>query len=155
MTVDAGVSIVISFACFAYLFAKKVYPLLTGALDDHISSVKQKIWDAEKLYDEATKSLESAINKKNEVDAAIKAERQLSEERIAKIKAEHAEYIKTLHEKYKASLEARFEAELARQKEAIVNKLAENVISKLLTNSGQLQKSGNLQLKSEDLKKLL
>ncbi len=155
MSIDAGLSIVVSFLCFAWIFAKKVYPLLTSALDEHIDSVKKQILDAERMKDEASRALKLAYVKRQEVGDAIEEYRRLSEERMNQLKKENKEYIEQLRERYEASLKTRLEAEFAKQKGELLDKLADTVIQKL---SEQVQKADckvSSVITDEDLKKLM
>ncbi len=131
MSIDAGFSIVISFLCFAWIFAKKVYPLLTKALDDHIDAVKQKILDAERAKEDASRALKVAYVKNQEVADVVEENRRQSEERIKHLKEENEKYIAELRARYEASLKARLEAEFTKQKSALLEQLADLVVEKL------------------------
>ncbi|MCR5224853.1 MAG: ATP synthase F0 subunit B [Alphaproteobacteria bacterium] len=155
MNIDAGLSIVVSFLCFAWIFAKKVYPLLTKALDEHIDSVKKQILDAEKMKEEASRALKIAYVKRQEVAGAIEENRKLSEARIAQLKKENKEYIEQLRARYESSLKASLEAEFAKQKGELLDKLADLVIQKLSEQVKQADCKVSTIVTEDDLKKLM
>ena len=155
MNIDAGISIVVSFLCFAWIFAKKVYPLLTSALDEHIDSVKQKILDAERMKEEASNALKVAYVKNQELADVIEENRKMSEERIRHLKEENAKYIAELRERYEASLKARLEAEFAQQKSALLDELADLVVEKLSEKVQSADCKISTVVTKEDLQKLV
>jgi F0F1-type ATP synthase membrane subunit b/b' len=95
-----GVSIVVSFLGFAYIFAKKVYPTAIKALDGHIESIKNKIKEAELLKEEATLALEEAYAKKEGIARLVEENKKASEERIERLRLENERYLKALREKF-------------------------------------------------------
>lgn len=155
MNIDAGLSIVVSFLCFAWIFAKKVYPLLTNALDEHIDSVKQKILDAERAKEDASLALKVAYVKNQEVADVIEENRKQSEERIRRLREENAKYIAELRERYEASLKARLEAEFAKQKGELLDQLADLVVKKLSEKVQSADCKVSTIVTKEDLQKLI
>ena len=119
MSIDPSVSIVISFLGFCWIFAKKVYPMLTQKLDEHIEAVKQQIAEAEKLREDAAAALKKAQEKEEEIEKIITANRLKSEEKIIRLREENERLLKILRERHEISLKTQLEAEVVKQKNPI------------------------------------
>ncbi len=131
MSIDPGLSIVVSFIGFSWLFVKKIYPILTKKLDDHIESVKNKIQEAENLKNEAYTSLKSAYVQKDDTEEVIRTNRLKSEEKIKRLQRENEKLLQALRERHEASLKLQLEAELAKQKSRLIERLSDLIIEKL------------------------
>ncbi|MDR2107506.1 MAG: hypothetical protein LBO73_03230 [Holosporaceae bacterium] len=131
MNIDPGVSIVVSFLGFAWVFMRKISPSVLKMLDGHIETVKNKISEAEILKEEATLELKEARARKNEAEKIMKEERLESEKRTERLYVEHEKYLRELREKFEAALKIRLESELARQKSQIMAKLSDEIVQKL------------------------
>jgi F0F1-type ATP synthase membrane subunit b/b' len=155
MTVDPGVSIVISFLGFVWLFMKKIYPSMVKMLDGHIEAVKNKIREAETLKEEAVSALEEARTKKNDIDEIIEKKRLESEENIKRLYEENAKHLEALREKFEASLKSRLEAELAKQKARLMAQLSDEIIQKLSEHIKSGEYDIDCEVTKENLRKLL
>ena len=155
MNIDAGLSIVVSFIGFSWIFAKKIYPILTKKLDDHIESVKNKIQEAEDLKNEAYASLKSAYVQKDDTEELIKMNRLKSEEKIKRLQEENEKLLKMLRERHEASLKVQLEAEFAKQKSHLIEKLSDLVIKKLSEKVSDVDCKTITNIDKNDLNKLL
>jgi F0F1-type ATP synthase membrane subunit b/b' len=154
MTIDPGISILISFIGFVYIFMKKVYPLLTSALDEHIESVKGKIKEAELLKEEALLMLKNANVKKQDIAKIIRENKEASDERIARLRKENEDYLRDLREKFEILLKNQLEAELSKQKDLLIGRLSEQIIAKLSEKAAAAESDIQIDFSNEDLKKL-
>lgn len=155
VNIDPSISIVISFLGFCWIFAKKVYPLVTRKLDEHIEAVKQEIARAEQLRDEATYSLKAAREKEHEIEEIIAANRLRSEEKIKKLKEENKKLLKMLRERYEISLKTQLEAEFVKQRNQLIDRLSDLIIEKIHEKVNEADYKFTTTLKKEDLSKLL
>ncbi|MDR0632429.1 MAG: hypothetical protein LBF54_04320 [Holosporaceae bacterium] len=154
MLIDPNISIVVSFLGFVWIFAKKIYPQVTKTLDDHIESVKNKIYEAEILKDEASLSLKKAHGKKNDTAEIIRKNREASREKIRRLRLENEQYLKSLREKLETSMKIQLETELARQKDLLMEKLSEKIIEKLSEQLSSNDCEVSINFTKEDLQKL-
>ncbi|MDR2794292.1 MAG: hypothetical protein LBB12_00765 [Holosporaceae bacterium] len=148
-------TILISFLGFAWIFWKKIYPLLAKKLDEHIETVKKKIADAEVLRDEAYAALKQAQLKKTETEAEIEAHKLKTEQKIKSLYEENARLMRNTVERYEASVKTQLEAEIAKQKNQLIEKLSDILIEKLVEKINSGDCSLDINLKKKDLKKLL
>lgn len=155
MNIDPGISIVISFVGFGLIFAKKIYPILTKKLDDHIESVKNKIQEAENLKDEAYASLKNAYIQKDDTEELIRINRLKSEEKIRRLQEENEKLLQMLRERHEASLKLQLEAEFAKQKNHLIEKLSDLIIEKLSERVTDENCKVVTNIDKEDLSKLL
>ncbi|GHT97264.1 hypothetical protein FACS1894126_0980 [Alphaproteobacteria bacterium] len=148
-------TIVISFLGFSWIFAKKIYPLLVGKLDEHIRSVKEKIRNAEVLKNEAYVALKNARMKKDETQAVLEEYKRKTEEKMKLLQEENEILLQGIRERYEISMKAQLEAEVAKQKNQLIEKLSDLLIERLQKKFND----GNCQLKTnvtqKDLEKLL
>jgi F0F1-type ATP synthase membrane subunit b/b' len=155
MTLDPELSVVVSFIGFSWIFVKKIYPLVTKALDAHIEAVKSKILEAESLKDEASAALEKARTEKNALKNVIEENRLISEKKIKRLRMEHEESLKLLRKHHEALLKTQLEAELAKQKDQLVKKLSILIKEKLLEKVVSADYRSSVSVTQEDLKRLL
>jgi F0F1-type ATP synthase membrane subunit b/b' len=155
MSLDPGISIVVSFIGFFWIFIKKIYPLATKTIDEHIELVKNQISEAESLKNNASLALKEAYARKNEAVELIEKNRRESNEKIKRLRQENEEYLKTLRERFESSLKNQLEAELARQKELLMEKLSDQLIKKLKEKVESDDCDVSSVFSREDLKKLL
>ena len=155
MSIDPSFSILISFLGFCWIFAKKVYPMITRKLDEHIEAVKQQIAEAEKLREEAAIALENAKKKESEIEDIIAENRIKSEEKIKRLREENERLLKMLRERHEISLKTQLEAEFVKQKNQLIDRLTNLILEKI---SERIEETGykfSTSLKKEDLSKLL
>ena len=131
MSIDPSLSILISFLGFCWIFAKKVYPMVTRKLDEHIEAVKQQIAEAEKLREEAAIALENAKKKENEIENIITENRIKSEEKIKRLREENERLLKMLRERHEISLKTQLEAEFVKQKNQLIDRLTNLILEKI------------------------
>ncbi|MDR3187355.1 MAG: hypothetical protein LBT63_02950 [Holosporaceae bacterium] len=155
MTLDPELSVIASFIGFSWIFAKKVYPLVTKALDAHIEAVKREILEAETLKNEASVALEKARAEKNALEDVIEENRRISEKKIKRLQAEQEESLKLLRERHEALLKTQLEAELAKQKDQLIKKLSILIRERLLEKVSAANYRSSTSIAEEDLKKLL
>ncbi|MDR2067547.1 MAG: hypothetical protein LBP41_00985 [Holosporaceae bacterium] len=155
MKLDAELSIIASFIGFCWIFAKKVYPLLTKTLDAHIEAVKSKISEAELLKNEASAALEKARAEKSILESVIEENRLTSGKKIKQLREEHEKSLRLLRERHEILLKAKLEAELAKQKDELIKKLSLLIREKLLERIGDADYAPSMAIIKEDLKKLL
>jgi len=155
MNIDPGLSVVISFIGFSWIFVKKIYPILTKRLDDHIESVKNKIQEAEDFKNEAYASLKNAYIKKDDTEELIKMNRLKSEEKIKRLQEENEKLLKMLRERHEASLKVQLEAEFAKQKSHLIEKLSDLVIKRLSERVVNANCKIVTNIEKNDLNKLL
>jgi len=155
MSIDAGVSIVVSFLVFALIFAKKIYPQVTKKLDEHIESVRNKISQAETLKDEAYAALKKAHVKKDNTKEIIRLNRLKSEEKIERLRLENEKLLQTLRDRHKIALKNQLEAEFMKQKSQLIEKLSNLIIEKLSEKVISSDCKIDVQLNSDDISRLL
>jgi F0F1-type ATP synthase membrane subunit b/b' len=155
MSIDPSVSIVISFLGFCWIFAKKVYPMLTQKLDEHIEAVKQQIAEAEKLREDAAAALKKAQEKEGEIEKIIIANRLKSEEKIRRLHDENERLLKILRERHEISLKTQLEAEVVKQKNQLIDRLADLILKRISEKIEETDYKFSISLKKEDLNKLL
>ena len=155
MSIDPSFSIVISFLGFCWIFAKKVYPMLTQKLDEHIEAVKQQIAEAEKLREDAAADLKKAQEKEGEIEEIITANRLKSEEKIRRLREENERLLKMLRERHEISLKTQLEAEVVKQKNQLIDRLADLILKKISERIEETDYKFSISLKKEDLNKLL
>ena len=155
MSIDPSVSIVISFLGFCWIFAKKVYPMLTQKLDEHIEAVKQQIAEAEKLREDAAAALKKAQEKEEEIEKIITANRLKSEEKIIRLREENERLLKILRERHEISLKTQLEAEVVKQKNQLIDRLADLILKRISEKIEETDYKFSISLKKEDLNKLL
>lgn len=155
ISIDPSISIVISFLGFCWIFAKKLYPLVTKKLDEHIETVKKEIENAERLKDEATLSLKAAREKEHEIDKIIEENRLKSEEKIKKLKEENKKLLQMLRERHEISLKTQLEAEFVKQKNQLIDRLSTLILEKIYEKIEGTDYKFVTTLKKEDLSKLL
>ncbi len=155
MSIDPSFSIVISFLGFCWIFAKKVYPMLTQKLDEHIEAVKQQIAEAEKLREDAAAALKKAQEKEGEIEEIITANRLKSEEKIRRLREENERLLKMLRERHEISLKTQLEAEVVKQKNQLIDRLADLILKKISERIEETDYKFSISLKKEDLNKLL
>ena len=154
MSIEPEVSIVVSFLCFAWIFAKKVYPAVVKQLDDHIDAVKEKIHEAERLKDEANAALKNAYVRKDDIEKIIEENRKNSEEKIARLREENEILLQTLRKRYEDSLKNQLEAAFVKQKNELIEKLSDLLIEKL-TEKIKNSPTNDVMISKDELKKLL
>ncbi|MBR1734994.1 MAG: hypothetical protein IJ730_06065 [Alphaproteobacteria bacterium] len=153
MTIEPEISIVISFLGFCWIFAKKIYPFVTKALDAHIEAVKQEIAKAENLKEEAAIALKKAQETQQKIDGIIAINRLKSEEKIKKLQEENEKLLRILRERHEISLKTQLEAEFVKQKNQLIDRLSSLILEKI---DNKVKNSKNtINLKKEDLTKLL
>lgn len=155
MSIDPSVSIVISFLGFCWIFAKKVYPMVTQKLDEHIEAVKQQIAEAEKLREDAAAALKKAQEKEGEIEKIIIANRLKSEEKIIRLHDENERLLKILRERHEISLKTQLEAEVVKQKNQLIDRLADLILKRISEKIEETDYKFSISLKKEDLNKLL
>jgi F0F1-type ATP synthase membrane subunit b/b' len=155
MTVDPELCIVVSFAAFALVFAKKVYPLITQKLDDHIEEVKNKIHEAELLRQKACESLKEACSKKEDIQQIIMANRLKSEEKIKKLQKENEELLKQLRKRHEASIKMQLNAEFIKQKNLLIDRLSDLILEKLSEKVINSECEISTAIDKNDLRRLL
>lgn len=155
MSIDASFSIVISFLGFCWIFVKKIYPLITQKLDEHIEAVKQQIAEAEKLREDAAVALKKAQEKEGEIEGIITANHLKSEEKIRKLHEENERLLKMLRERHEISLKTQLEAEFVKQKNQLIDRLANLILEKISEKIEEEDYKFSISLKKEDLNKLL
>jgi F0F1-type ATP synthase membrane subunit b/b' len=155
MTLDPSISLVVSFFGFVLVFVKKVYPLATVTLDEHIESVKRKIADAECQRTAANQTLAEATQKKNDVVEVITSHKKASADRLEKLRQENDEYLKTLSARLKASLKAQLEAETIKQRDLLLKKISQDLIAKIITHPHSSAIGAPSIYTNEDLQKLM
>lgn len=148
-------TVLISFLGFAWIFWKKIYPLLAKKLDEHIETVKKKISDAEVLRDEAYAALKQAQLKKIETEALIEAHKIKTEQKIKLLYEENAKLMRHTIERYETSMKTQLEAEIAKQKNQLIERLSNVLIEKLVERINDGSCSLDTRLEKKDLKKLL
>ena len=148
----AELSILGSFLCFLFLVFKKVWPLLTKSLDDHIEKVKAQINSAEKLREESAAALARASQTSANIQNEVENYKKRSEERISQLEKENQLYLRALREKATLSLNAQLSAELSKQKEILVGRLSDLIIKKLSEKMND--QSEEISFSKEDLKRL-
>jgi F0F1-type ATP synthase membrane subunit b/b' len=155
MNIDPSVSIVISFAGFAYVFMKKICPLTIKSLDDYIDSVKNKFLGAEQQWTDASQQMNDAILKKDNITAVIENDNNASRIRIEKFREDNEAHLQILAGRLEASMKAQLEAESQRLRDALLTKISDEISARIAT----LAESGGCTMASEyapdDLKKLL
>ncbi|MDR0753687.1 MAG: hypothetical protein LBE95_03415 [Holosporaceae bacterium] len=154
MTLDPSVSLVVSFFGFVWVFAKKVYPLAVGILDEHIKSVKGKITDAEHRRTAAAQTFANATKKKNDVVEAVAAYKKASADRLKRLQQESNEYLKTLSIRLETSLEAQLKAEAIKQQDLLLKKISQDLIAKIATHPSSTIGAPSAYA-NEDLQKLM
>ena len=155
MNIDPSISIVISFLGFAWIFVKKVYPMIIKKLDDHIDSVKQKIAEAEKLKDEARTALKNAYIRKDDIEKIVEENRKKSEERIENLRRENEALLQTLKQRYEDSLKTQLEAAFLKQKNILIDKLSDLLIDKLTKKMKNSKIESDIVITKDELQKLL
>jgi F0F1-type ATP synthase membrane subunit b/b' len=155
MSIDPGTSIVISFAMFAYIFAKKIYPPILKMLDEHIESVKNKIREAEEFKDSAYVALKQAYTKKDDTQKIIADNRLKSEERIRKLQQENERLLKALRERHTVALQMQLDAELAKHKNRLVERLSDLLIERISEKVSSPDCEVSTNISKSDLQKLL
>ncbi|MDR1375287.1 MAG: hypothetical protein LBJ45_00530 [Holosporaceae bacterium] len=155
MKLDPELSVILSFMGFFWIFVKKIYPLLTKALDARIEEVKNKILEAESLKNEAFIALEEARAEKNVLENAIEENRLISEKKIKRLREEHEESLKSLRERHEILLKTQLKAELAKQNDQLIKKLSDLIGKKLLERVSNADYQSSMPITKEDLKKLL
>ncbi len=154
MSIEPELSIVVSFLCFAWIFAKKVYPAVVKQLDDHIDSVKAKIHEAERLKDEANSALKNAYVKKRDIETIIQENQKKSEEKIARLREENEILLQTLRKRYEDTLKSQLEADFMKQKNELIKRLSDLLIEKL-TEKIKSSPTNDVTISREELEKLL
>ncbi|MDR2646059.1 MAG: hypothetical protein LBC04_02705 [Holosporaceae bacterium] len=155
MTLDPGISLVASFFGFVWIFAKKVYPLAAGILDEHIESVKRKIADAEQQRTAATEALTEATQKKNDIAEIIAIHKKASTDRLKKLRQENDEHLKALSTRLEASLKAQLEAEAFKQQDLLLEKISQDLVAKITTHPSSSAIGAPPAYANEDLQKLM
>ena len=155
MNIDPSISIVISFLGFAWIFVKKVYPMIIKKLDDQIDSVKQKIAEAEKLKDEARTALKNAYIRKDDIEKIVEENRKKSEERIENLRRENEALLQTLKQRYEDSLKTQLEAAFLKQKNILIDKLSDLLIDKLTKKMKNSKIESDIVITKDELQKLL
>jgi F0F1-type ATP synthase membrane subunit b/b' len=155
VTITPGVSIVLSFVGFVWIFMKKARKFMIEALDEHINLVKNKINNAELLEKEASLALKEAYVKKNEIIELIEKSRRESEEKIRQLHLENEQYISTLREKFDTSLKNQMEAELAKQKKLLLSQLSDQITKKLTEQINSANCNVSIDFTKDDLQKLI
>ncbi|MDR0555424.1 MAG: hypothetical protein LBG20_00190 [Holosporaceae bacterium] len=154
MQMDPGVSIVISFLGFSWLFWKRIYPQTTRMLDDHIEEVKNRINEAEWQSRAAQSILKKAQEKQKEMEESIDSCRKISQEKMKIMRRENDNYVMERREKVKLSLKNQLEAELEQQKEILLEQLSNQLIQKLSERIIQDSYVVLVDFSREDLQKL-
>lgn len=131
MSIDPGVSIVISFLGFGWIFMKKIYPVIVRNLDEHIESVKRKIADAEKVQMDAVAALEKSKEKRKELVKIIAANQLESEKKIKKLQKENEHLLEILRERHTNSLKSQLEAEFIKRRELLLDRLSELIVKRV------------------------
>lgn len=131
MSISLEMTIVASFVGFCWVFAKKVYPLVTKGLDGHIDAVKKQIEEAENLKNQASEALRKAYIHKDEVEVFIKENQRVTDEKIQKLYEDNERILLELRKKQEAALEAQLKSEFVKQREQLLGKIADLVVSKL------------------------
>ena len=149
----AELSVLISFLCFLFLFAKKIYPVITGGLDSYIEKVREQINSAEKLREESEESLKKANEISENAQKELENYKKLSQEKILRLEEENKIYLEELRKKSEASMNVQLQSELSRQKKILTDKLADLICEKLSEKMKNLNE--NVEFSKEDLKKLL
>jgi F0F1-type ATP synthase membrane subunit b/b' len=152
---DPNVSIVISFVGFVGIFAIKVYPMLTQALDEHIQSVKKRIKEVELLKDDSCVALKKAHANKNDIAEVICRNKEASEAKIERMKFENEEYLKILRKRFEASLETQLEAEAAKQKDLLIEKLTDRIVKRVSERINSAGCEIAVDFAKKDLQKLI
>jgi F0F1-type ATP synthase membrane subunit b/b' len=155
MTIDPGLSLVISFLGFAWIFIKKIYPLAVKILDEHIEAVKEKIAEAEREREAASLFLKEARVKKGDVAELIENNKKASWARVEKLRQEHEEHLKILFERLESSLKAQLEAEMVKQKDLLLEKISDEIIKKVTERINAAPHDVHSDFLKEDLRKLI
>lgn len=154
MAISAEVTVVVSFAGFCWLFAKKIYPLVIRGLDGHIDEIKSRIDEAERLKKQASEDLRQAYIRKDESEKFVIRSRHENEEKIRKLYADNEVILQELAKKQEAALNARLNAEFMKQKEGLFEKVAD-LICKGVKRRVQSGETPIAAFSKEDLKKLV
>lgn len=131
MSIDANFSVFISFSIFAYIFAKKVYPLIINYLDDYINSVKLKIQQSENLKKDAYTNLKNAFSNRNSIKKVIIEKQKKSDERIANLQKENEIYLKALKVRHDSAFKTQLATEVAKQKNILIKELSDTIINEV------------------------
>ncbi len=155
MSIDAEFSVFISFCMFAYLFYDKVCPLLINYLDDYIESVKMKIQRSEERKKTAYGALKTAYANRDAAKKAIVDNQKRSDEKVAKLRVENAEYLKALRLRHEAALKTQLEAEAAKQKNLLINKLSDAIVNEVECQVVSGEREFAINVDKKDLYRLL
>lgn len=155
MNIDAGVSIVVSFGCFAWIFVKKVFPPVVSALDEYIDGIKSKLSSVEREKEEALDMFKKSQHKQQEIFKSIDAEQVSSQNRIQQLNEDNDRDLVLLREQYQLALQTKVDAELSKQKNAILDQLSDVIVDKLSEKIRQNNHSSVPTISKNDLKKLM
>lgn len=155
MSIDAGVSIVVSFGCFAWIFVKKVLPLVLSALDEYIDGIKNKLSSVEREKEEALDMVKKSQLKQQEIFKSIDAERARSRDRIQQLSVDNDRELVSLREQYQAALKTKVDAEVSKQRNAILNQLSDIIIDELSEKIRRSNCGSVPTISKNDLKRLI
>ncbi|MDR2723957.1 MAG: hypothetical protein LBB25_01975 [Holosporaceae bacterium] len=155
MTIDPGFSLVISFMGFVWFFVKKVYPLVAKMLDEHIGAVSKRISQAEEEKENAALMRQEACEKEKGIAIVIENNKKTSREKLEKLLKENEEYLKVLFKRFEVSLKAQLEAEMVKQKDMLLEKMSDEIIKKITQQIKTAKCDVLMDLKKEDLQKLV
>lgn len=154
MAISAEVTVVISFVVFCWLYAKKIYPLVTRGLDGHIDEIRNRIDEAERLKKQALEDLRQAYIRKDESEKFVIRSRHENEEKIRKLYADNEVILQELAKKQEAALNARLNAEFMKQKEGLFERVADLICDEV---KDRIRSRGapTVAFSKEDLKRLV
>lgn len=155
MNIDAGVSIVVSFACFAWIFVKKVLPIVLSALDEYIDGIKNRLSSIDKEKEQALSVLSNSQVRQKEIFKVIDDERQRSQERIKQLNEDNDQEIVALRDQYQFALKTKLDSEMSKQKNAILNQLSDVIVDKLAEKFQQSDTGSIPVISKQDLSKLM
>lgn len=155
MNINPEMTVLISFIGFGFLFWKKLYPLVTKGLDDHIDEVKKQIEEAEGMKNQASEALRQAYIHKDEVENFVKENQRATDEKMQRLYDDNERILRELREKQEAALEAQLRSEFVKQREQLLDKIADLVVNKLTEKieSGECKIPTNFA--KDDLRKLI
>lgn len=155
MTFSSELSIVISFAAFAVVFAWKIYPFVLEALDGYIDEIKLRISKAEEEENKALRALEQAAEKKGEIEKLLEIDRLESKEKMCELREESEQSLALLREHHEVSLKNQLEAEFVKQKNVLIDRLSDLIIGEVGREFEAEDFSLVSSIKSGDFNKLL
>jgi F0F1-type ATP synthase membrane subunit b/b' len=155
MSISVEMTVVFSFIGFCFLFAKKIYPLITKGLDAHIDSVKNQIKEAEDLKAKASEALQLAYSRKDETIKIIQENERVTSEKIQRMYEENEQALNALRTRQEIALENQLKAEFQKQKEKLIDRIADLVVNKLTEKIESRECKIPTNFTKEDLRKLI